>query len=171
MWKHRWVEFLRVALNPKVIVRIKSNSGDDSTAADLPTQVRYLNCIGEDVAHKHTFHSASFIECSELKLVQNSSKHFTQRALFNLDLSEDVLTDLKMLQKLLNKARWTAVSSLSDLIWCNKSLSIFQDKHTNADSVVAREQFIYYEKEFLLVATADVDILVPIETIAVHRSH
>lgn len=100
---------MRLNLKPKVNVRINvkidSNLGDDPTAVDLPTQVRYLNCIGEDVANKHAFHSASFIECSELKLVQNSGKHYTQRALFDLDLSEDVLTDSKMLQKLLNKAR------------------------------------------------------------------
>lgn len=95
----------------------KSNLGDDPTAADLPTQVRYLDCIGEDVANQYCFAPASFIGCAELKLVQNSGKHFTQRPLFDLDLSEDVLTDSKMLQKLLNKARWvTASLSFVDLM-------------------------------------------------------
>lgn len=83
-----------------------SNLGDNNIAGDLPTQVRYLNCIGEDVGHMHSFHSASFIECAELKLIQTSGKHFTQRILFDLDVSEDVLTDAKMAQKLMNKARY-----------------------------------------------------------------
>lgn len=71
----------------------------------MPTHVRYLNCIGEDVAQKHSFHSASFIECAELKFIQMRGKRFTQRILFDLDVSEDVMTDSKVLQKLLNRAR------------------------------------------------------------------
>lgn len=88
-------------INPK----FNSKSGDQNQATDVPSHVRYLNCIGEDAANKYSFHLTSFIECAELKLIQNNGKQFTQRILFDLDLSEDVMTDAKVLQKLLNRAR------------------------------------------------------------------
>lgn len=73
--------------------------------ADISHQVRLFNCTGDDIINKHLFHSDGFMENSEIKLIQYNGKTFINQILFDLNLSEDVLTDAKMLQDLLNKAR------------------------------------------------------------------
>lgn len=71
--------------------------------------LRYFNCLGEDVLSKHAFHPDSFIECSEMRLIESENAEFSEIILFNLNLSNDSLTEPKMLQNLINKCRYERV--------------------------------------------------------------
>lgn len=68
-------------------------------------QLRYFNCLGEDVINKNSFHPESFIECGEIGSIVNENSEFYGLILFNLNISDDVLIDSQMLQDLVNKAR------------------------------------------------------------------
>lgn len=55
--------------------------------------------------NKNSFHPESFIECGEINLILNENTEFCGLILFNLNISDDVLIDPKMLQDLVNKSR------------------------------------------------------------------
>lgn len=67
--------------------------------------VRFLNCTGEDQLTKHSFHANGFIANDEIKLIESNLRKFHNQKLFDLEISEDVLTDPTVLQNLLGKAR------------------------------------------------------------------
>lgn len=73
---------------------------------DISQNVRYLHCIGEDQPNKHSFHTQSFILNDEIKLIESNLKKFHNQKLFDLEFSEDVLTEPVLLQSLLGKARY-----------------------------------------------------------------
>lgn len=77
------------------------NSGEE-----ISQNLRYLNCTGEDHANKHSFDTHSFIVNDEIKLIESNLKKFHSQKLFDLDFSENVLTDPAILQSLLGKARY-----------------------------------------------------------------
>lgn len=72
---------------------------------DISQNVRYLNCMGEDQLERLTFHGQSFIANDEIKLIESNLKRFHHQKLFDLDFSEDVLTQPDILKSLLGKAR------------------------------------------------------------------
>lgn len=72
---------------------------------DISQNVRFLNCTGDDQLTRHTFHANSFIANDEIKLIESNLKKFHNQKLFDLEFSEDVLTDPTLLQSLLGKAR------------------------------------------------------------------
>lgn len=72
---------------------------------DISHNLRYLNCTGEDHASRHSFHVHSFIANDEIKLIESHLKKFHNQKLFDLEFSENVLTDPAVLQSLLGKAR------------------------------------------------------------------
>lgn len=73
---------------------------------DISQNVRFLNCTGDDQLTKHTFHGQGFIANDEIKLIESNFKKFHNQKLFDLEFSEDVLTDPAILQDLLGKARY-----------------------------------------------------------------
>lgn len=73
---------------------------------EICRNLRYLNCTGEDHLNKHTFHAQGFIANDEIKLIECNSRKFHNQKLFDLELSEDVLTDPAILQQLIGKARY-----------------------------------------------------------------
>lgn len=73
---------------------------------NISQNVRYLNCTGEDLLNKHAFHTHSFIANDEIKLIESNLKKFHNQKLFDLEFSEDVLTDPTLIQSLLGKARY-----------------------------------------------------------------
>ena len=72
---------------------------------DISHSLRYLNCMGEDQVARHSFHTHSFIANDEIKLIESNLKKFHSQKLFDLEFSENVLTDPTVLQSLLGKAR------------------------------------------------------------------
>lgn len=73
---------------------------------EISQNLRYLICTGEDHVNSHTFHTHSFIANDEIKLIESNSKKFHNQKLFDLEFSENVLTDPTILQSLLGKARY-----------------------------------------------------------------
>lgn len=85
----------------KLVLNISVNCEED-----ISQNVRYLHCIGEDQPNKHSFHTQSFILNDEIKLIESNLKKFHNQKLFDLEFSEDVLTEPALLQSLLGKARY-----------------------------------------------------------------
>lgn len=74
---------------------------------DIDYKILFLNCIGEDSFKKLSFHEDSFIRCFDVQTISNGAqKRFINQPMFELNLSEDVLTDANVLQMLLSKARY-----------------------------------------------------------------
>lgn len=83
---------------------------------DINQNVRFLNCTGEDQLTKHTFHAQSFIANDEIKLIESNLRKFHNQKLFDLEFSEDVLTDPALLQSLLGKARYEYIFTFEMII-------------------------------------------------------
>lgn len=96
---------------------------------DISQNIRFLHCTGEDHLNRHAFHEQSFIANDEIKLIESNLKKFHNQKLFDLELSEDVLSDPTILQSLLGKARYEVIEYfcknliLSNIFFYFKTLS------------------------------------------------
>lgn len=140
---------------------------------DVSHNLRYLNCTGDDHPTRHSFHTHSFIANDEIKLIESNGKKFHHQKLFDLDFSENVLTDSTVLQSLLGKARWSGqtqiVIKFSAVFWFVFNYFVWQNERSNAVGIIAREQYICNEKK--LLSDAATDDVVPLSTtpFIVHR--